>query len=152
MPATCVCKTIYILNIALVVNRYILTVCVVYVILQSFTATYLNYCIFSDGAEKCGLLCAVYLMLDKLNAEQVVDVFNAVKKIRADRPQFITSEVCILRAHHVNISSCLCQVVKLPSLPVRYHVQYFVLQEQYSFLHDVANEYMDTFGLYANFK
>ncbi len=39
------------------------------------------------------MFCAMYIMLDKMNAEQVVDVFNAVKRIRADRPQFITTKV-----------------------------------------------------------
>ena len=58
----------------------------------------------------------MYMILEKINTEQEVDVFNAVKNIRANRPQFVNSV------------------------------------EQYKFLHEVAQEYMDTFEAYANFK
>ena len=56
------------------------------------------------------------MILEKINTEQEVDVFNAVKNIRANRPQFVNSV------------------------------------EPYKFLHEVAQEYMDTFEPYANFK
>ena len=58
----------------------------------------------------------MYMMLEKINAEQEVDVFNAVKKIRTDRPQFV------------------------PSV------------DQYRFLYQMAQEYIDSFEAYANFK
>jgi len=69
-----------------------------------------------DGATRSGLFCAMYMMLEKINAEQEVDVFNAVRKIRIDRPQFV------------------------PSV------------DQYRFLYQMAQEYIDSFEAYANFK
>ena len=62
------------------------------------------------------MFCAMYMILEKINIEHAVDVFNAVKKIRANRPQFVNSV------------------------------------EQYKFLHEMVQEYMDTFEAYANFK
>lgn len=44
-----------------------------------------------NGAERCGIFCAVNYICDQLKTEHIVDVFHAVKKIRANRPEFIST-------------------------------------------------------------
>ncbi|KAI0209848.1 Receptor-type tyrosine-protein phosphatase kappa [Lamellibrachia satsuma] len=44
----------------------------------------------SDGASRCGLLCAASYVLEHLKVEQEVDIFHAVQHIRTTRPQLIT--------------------------------------------------------------
>jgi protein tyrosine phosphatase len=48
----------------------------------------LVHCLY--GAERSGLFIAMMNMLDAMNAEQQVDVFNAVKRVRYSRPEMIT--------------------------------------------------------------
>lgn len=58
---------------------------------SSVLANLLRFC--SDGVERSGLFCAICRMLEKINAEQEVDIFNAVKYIRQSRPEFISTQV-----------------------------------------------------------
>ncbi|KAI0221264.1 Receptor-type tyrosine-protein phosphatase alpha [Lamellibrachia satsuma] len=44
----------------------------------------------SDGATRCGLLCAASYLLEHMKVEQEVDVFHAVQHIRSSRPQLVT--------------------------------------------------------------
>ncbi|KAI0224033.1 hypothetical protein LSAT2_024929 [Lamellibrachia satsuma] len=44
----------------------------------------------SDGAGRCGVVCAASYILEHLKIEQEVDVFHAVQHIRTTRPQLIT--------------------------------------------------------------
>ncbi|KAI0209847.1 Receptor-type tyrosine-protein phosphatase mu [Lamellibrachia satsuma] len=44
----------------------------------------------SDGASRCGLLCAASYVLEHLKVEQEVDIFHAVQHIRTTRPQLVT--------------------------------------------------------------
>ncbi|XP_067124638.1 receptor-type tyrosine-protein phosphatase mu-like isoform X3 [Centruroides vittatus] len=44
-----------------------------------------------NGAERCGLFCITSYICDQLKTEHALDVFNTVKKLRANRPEFITS-------------------------------------------------------------
>ena len=48
---------------------------------------------FSDGCTRSGLFCALRYVCDKINQEQSVDVFHAVKQIRLTRPEFIPNQV-----------------------------------------------------------
>ena len=48
---------------------------------------------FRNGADRCGLFCALGLSLEKMNTEHEIDVFNAVKRVRISRPEFIINEV-----------------------------------------------------------
>ncbi|KAK2166564.1 hypothetical protein NP493_1314g00030 [Ridgeia piscesae] len=43
----------------------------------------------SDGAGRCGLVCAASYMLEHLKIEQEVDVFHAVQHVRTTRPQLV---------------------------------------------------------------
>ncbi|XP_017489002.1 PREDICTED: receptor-type tyrosine-protein phosphatase alpha-like [Rhagoletis zephyria] len=45
----------------------------------------------TDGVQLSGLFCAADFIFERIKEEQQIDVFLAVQKIRANRPQFITS-------------------------------------------------------------
>ncbi|KAJ6224020.1 hypothetical protein RDWZM_002565 [Blomia tropicalis] len=47
----------------------------------------------SDGATLSGLFCASDFIFERIKEEQQIDVFLAVQKIRANRPQFIINYV-----------------------------------------------------------
>ena len=49
--------------------------------------------IYRDGAAVSGLFLALWLICDKITDEQEVDIFHAVKQIRASRPQLVTNLV-----------------------------------------------------------
>src|SRR6218665_2344474 len=49
-----------------------------------------------DGATRSGLLCAVNYMVERLKAEQDVDVFQSVKHTRINRSQLIPQYVSIM--------------------------------------------------------
>ncbi|KAI0236362.1 Receptor-type tyrosine-protein phosphatase alpha [Lamellibrachia satsuma] len=44
----------------------------------------------TDGASRCGVLCAASYVLEHMKVEQEVDIFHAVQHIRTTRPQLIT--------------------------------------------------------------
>jgi len=52
--------------------------------------------LFRDGAERSGLLCALSYVIERLKVEQEVDVFHSVKHIRINRPQLVSTYVCLL--------------------------------------------------------
>lgn len=84
-----------------------------------------------------GLFCAADFIFERIKEEQQIDVFLAVQKIRANRPQFITSYVSTTRSQQLPFFLDL-------SLPNK--------QEQYHYLHQVALAYLKSFDHYANFK
>ncbi|KFM78748.1 Receptor-type tyrosine-protein phosphatase alpha, partial [Stegodyphus mimosarum] len=44
-----------------------------------------------DGATACGIFCAALYLCDRIQSEQEVDIFQAVKCIKVNRPQFISN-------------------------------------------------------------
>lgn len=46
-----------------------------------------------SGVRQCGLLCAASIVLEKLLAEEVVDVFHAVNLLRLSRNDFVSNMV-----------------------------------------------------------
>jgi len=52
-------------------------------------------CRCSHGVERTGLFCAMMNMLDQLVADKEVDVYDAVKRVRQARPEFVDSIVCL---------------------------------------------------------
>jgi protein tyrosine phosphatase len=42
-----------------------------------------------DGASRCGLICALSYMVERLKVEQDIDVFQSVKHARINRPQLV---------------------------------------------------------------
>jgi protein tyrosine phosphatase len=48
---------------------------------------------FSDGVRRCGMFCAISIILEMLKTEQVVDIFQVVKALRLHNPDFVTNVV-----------------------------------------------------------
>ncbi|KAL8582184.1 hypothetical protein ACOMHN_004103 [Nucella lapillus] len=49
-------------------------------------------CVLSkDGASRCGIYCAVHMCCDQVKNEGELDVFNAVRLVRHNRPQLVTT-------------------------------------------------------------
>lgn len=49
----------------------------------------------SNGAGRTGTFLAISICMERLKVEQRVDVFQCIKLIREQRPQFIENEVAI---------------------------------------------------------
>jgi len=64
-------------------------------------------CAVRYGVERTGLFCAIMNMMDQLVKDDEVDVFDAVKRVRQARPEFIESIVRLLAAVHSLVFS-LC--------------------------------------------
>lgn len=49
------------------------------------------FCMIFDrnGAKKSGLFCGINLMFERMQRDHEVDVFQTLKSIRVNRPQFI---------------------------------------------------------------
>ena len=45
------------------------------------------------GEMRCGMFCCLANVWEKMNEEQEVDVFNVVRQIRLNRPEFLVDEV-----------------------------------------------------------
>lgn len=48
---------------------------------------------FRDGARRSGLFCAICAIFERMKVDREVDVFQTVKQIRVNRPQFIEDVV-----------------------------------------------------------
>ena len=46
-----------------------------------------------DGAKLSGLVCVAHYLLEKIQIDQEVDVFLAVKQVRTARPPIIQDQV-----------------------------------------------------------
>ena len=55
---------------------------------------------FRNGADTTGLFVAMWIICDKITNEQEVDIFHAVKDIRMARPQFIPTQVKLLKINY----------------------------------------------------
>ena len=62
----------------------------------SLLHNYVGSVCFSDGGKKCGLMICAYNAVEKMKAEQEVDVYNSALMARYRRPQFISSLVCVI--------------------------------------------------------
>ena len=52
------------------------------------------------GVERTGLFCATMNMMDQLVNDKEVDVFDAVKRVRLARPEFVGSLVRSVEVYH----------------------------------------------------
>jgi receptor-type tyrosine-protein phosphatase epsilon len=48
---------------------------------------------FSDGAGRSGTYIAISNLVDRVKVVQVIDVFQCIKLIRGQRPQFVETAV-----------------------------------------------------------
>ncbi|XP_023217014.1 receptor-type tyrosine-protein phosphatase T-like isoform X3 [Centruroides sculpturatus] len=69
---------------------------------NSATTTVIVQCL--NGARACGLYCGSVFICDKIKYEQEVDVFFAVRSIRANRPQFIEDVGQYIYCHQVALT------------------------------------------------
>ncbi|XP_023211909.1 receptor-type tyrosine-protein phosphatase T-like [Centruroides sculpturatus] len=69
---------------------------------NSATTTVIVQCL--NGVRACGLYCGSVFICDKIKHEQEVDVFFAVRSIRANRPQFIEDVGQYIYCHQVALT------------------------------------------------
>ena len=60
---------------------------------QSINKCSLPYFSCSDGAGRSGTYIAISNLVDRVKAVQVIDVFQCIKLIRCQRPQFVETVV-----------------------------------------------------------
>ena len=69
-------------------------------VISTSILVYTLLCICSDGVHRCGIFCAISIIIEALKTEQVVDVFQVVKALRLQNPDFVTGMVstvhCVL--------------------------------------------------------
>ena len=56
---------------------------------RNFVMVLLN----SAGVGRTGVFCALSVLIDRLKSEAVVDVFQTVKQLRAQRPAMVQTKV-----------------------------------------------------------
>ena len=52
-----------------------------------------SVCNFSNGGGRSGTFVAAYTILERLKSEQMVDVFQTVRRLRKCRPSFVENKV-----------------------------------------------------------
>ena len=62
-------------------------------LLNRFFCSNMFFSNFRYGAGRCGLMCAIASLVDMINVEQEVDMFNIVKQIQLASPRFISNMV-----------------------------------------------------------
>jgi hypothetical protein len=87
---------------------------------------------FSDGATASGLFVALAHLLEKINYEQICDVFSAARTVRQGREEFVQDWVIIV----VGRNNC----------------GNFLFQAQIEFLYKAAKVYVEEFDNYDNFN
>uniref|UniRef100_A0AAQ4P6C5 Receptor-type tyrosine-protein phosphatase epsilon n=1 Tax=Gasterosteus aculeatus aculeatus TaxID=481459 RepID=A0AAQ4P6C5_GASAC len=102
----------------------------------------------SAGVGRTGTFIVIDAMIDMMHAEQRVDVFGFVAKIREQRSQLVQTDVCweFLLVHHPTVEHVVCfsiisridlvRSVRFLSVSVYSH-----LQMQYSFIYRALLEY-----------
>ena len=71
--------------------------------LPMYVCIYLSiYLSISDGLSRTGTFCASFTVLERVKAEQVVDVFATVKSLRIQRPGLLKTLVSVFIIYHKN--------------------------------------------------
>lgn len=60
---------------------------------ETFLRFYVNV-IFSDGRSRAGVYCAANACIEQVIQHGEVDIFQAVKTVRRQRPQLVENMVC----------------------------------------------------------
>ena len=63
-------------------------------IIRHYCGSFFFLLFFRDGYSKCGLYCALSICCEQLQSEREVDIFNAVRIVKQNRPQLIPTVVC----------------------------------------------------------
>ena len=80
-------------------------------------------------------MLALSIALERMKAENVVDLFLTVKLLRTQRPGMVQTMV-----------QCTIEIL------LTYVYVFILLQEQFKFCYATLLEYLDSFDLYSNFK
>ena len=59
---------------------------------------------FRDGYSKSGIYCALSICCEQLHSEKEVDIFNAVRIVKQNRPQLIPTVVSLFFPHPLQSS------------------------------------------------
>ena len=66
-------------------------------VMLQLLSLFLPLSLSSDGLGRTGTFCAMFTVLERLKAEQVIDVFSTVKTLRIQRPGLINDLVSIIQ-------------------------------------------------------
>ena len=92
----------------------------------------------SDTVSRCGVFCSLVNATECCKTEGIVDVFQAVKALRIQKPGIVLTVVSM--SNEIRPSSSTD-----PDLCLS-------LQEQYCFIFDLMLLFLDSFSIYSNFK
>ena len=95
-----------------------------------------NLLLYSDTVSRLAIFCAVATTIERCKTEGVVDVFQVVKAMRAQKPGAIQTLVYMLL--HVLVLVILSNLCPL--------------QEQYQSIHEALLVFIDSFETYSNFS
>jgi len=94
--------------------------------------------VYSDTVSRCGVFCSLVNATECCKTEGIVDVFQAVKALRIQKPGIVLTVVSL--SNEIRPSSSTD-----PDLCLS-------LQEQYCFIFDLMLLFLDSFSIYSNFK
>lgn len=89
----------------------------------------------SAGVGRTGVFITLSIVLERMQYEGVLDVFQTVRILRSQRPAMVQTEVS--RYHILVLKICCFKPISL-------------LQDQYHFCYRAALEYLGSFDNYAN--
>ena len=73
---------------------------------------YSSFSFASAGVGRTGVFCALSILIERLKSEGVVDVFQTVKQLRAQRPAMVQTKVCpFCEQHSLRLGFCFVFVV-----------------------------------------
>ena len=92
----------------------------------------------SDGVSRTGTFLTIHCQVERLKTEGVVDILQAIKSARLQRPGIVSNTVSQIShkalfdwVSRLSLSHC---------------------QDHYVFCHEVASSYLDNFDTYTNFE
>ena len=92
---------------------------------------------FSDGVRRCGIFCAISIIVETLKTEQIIDVFQIVKALRIQNTNFVTDLVSLFLSTSRKFDN---------------NCESFFFQMEYKFCYDMTLVFLESFTDYANFR
>lgn len=111
----------------------------------------------SAGVGRSGVFISLSIVLERMQYEGVLDVFQTVRTLRSQRPAMVQTEVSIQFAQSRDGAAPIVlpafrlspQYIRtIQTLIYLYSLSYF--QDQYQFCYRAALEYLGSFDHYAN--
>lgn len=100
-------------------------------ILDQFSIGIFNFSLTnnSDGRSRAGVYCAANACIEQVIQHGEVDIFQAVKTVRRQRPQLVENMVFV-----INLS--------IPMFGAYYHCDLFFFQMEYKYCYDLVLHYV----------